>query len=105
MKQEGVLSSRSYGLAYLMPSHSIFIEPFNYYVGLFTQSGLINKWNDETMYLFRLENNLINREYLQSRTKILTLSHLQTAFYILFIGSVLSSVAFICEVWMMKSTK
>lgn len=80
-----------------MGARSIFTEPFNHYVGLFTQSGLTNKWMDETMFPQKLESDLHKREHAQEKIIILTLSHLQTAFYIMFIGTALSLVVFIAE--------
>lgn len=57
---------------------------------------------DETLYLFRLESELVNREHIQEKSNILTLSHLQTAFYILFIGMVVSLGSFVGEVYVKR---
>lgn len=57
---------------------------------------------DETLYLFQLESELVNREHIQEKSNILTLSHLQTAFYILFIGMVVSLGSFFGEVYVKR---
>lgn len=57
---------------------------------------------DETLYLFQLESELVNREHIQEKSNILTLSHLQTAFYILFIGLGVSLGSFVGEVYVKR---
>lgn len=83
----------------MLPTHSIFAESFNHYYGLFTQAGLIIKWMNDALYILQLENEVISRKHIRDKTLILTLSHLQTAFYILFLGTVLSLVAFLGEIY------
>lgn len=57
------------------------------------------------MFLFRLESELVNREHIQQKTNILNLSHLQTAFYILFIGCVVSVATFLGELLQQRMDK
>lgn len=56
----------------------------------------------ETLYLFQLESELVNREHIQEKSNILTLSHLQTAFYILVIGLGVSLGSFVGEVYVKR---
>lgn len=90
---------RAYRLGYLLASQSIYREPFNHFIGLFTQAGLANKWMDDALFVLQLEREVVIREHYQDKSNILTLSHLQTAFYILLIGNVVSFGVFMVEVY------
>lgn len=90
---------RSYRLGYLLPAQSIYREPLNYYVGLFTQSGLVNKWMKDALFVLQLEREIVTRENIQEKAIILTMRHLQTAFYVLVIGVAVSLLVFCGEVW------
>ncbi|GAB0090490.1 uncharacterized protein DMENIID0001_052260 [Sergentomyia squamirostris] len=89
---------RSYRLAYLFPKSSVFLEAASQYISLFAQSGLIRKWYDDTMYIFTLEGGNMNRLFIRSHAVILTLSHLQTAFYVLAMGLSISVFIFLLEI-------
>ncbi|XP_055699581.1 uncharacterized protein LOC129799581 [Phlebotomus papatasi] len=96
---------RSYRLAYLFPKSSIFLETASYYLSLFAQSGLIRKWFDDTMYIFTLEGSHQNRMFIRAPAIILTLSHLQTAFYILTLGLSISFITFLFELKRSRGTR
>ena len=90
---------KTYNLAYLTRTDSIFKEPLNYYIGMFVQSGLTEKWTRDTIFVFQMENDRVKREHVQSSRIILTLSHLQLAFYLLFSGFIISGLCFSWEVY------
>lgn len=87
----------SYRLGYLMHAQSVYLEPFNHFLGLFTATGLVNKWIDDALFVLQLEREVASRKHIRTKSNILTLKHLQTAFYILFIGIALSLGVFIAE--------
>lgn len=80
-----------------MHAQSVYREPFNHFLGLFTATGLVNKWRDDALFVLQLEREVASRKHIQTKSNILTLKHLQTAFYILFIGFALSLGVFIAE--------
>lgn len=90
---------RAYRLGYLVHYRSIFLAPFNHYIGLFLQSGLTNKWLNDALFLLQLERDDIKRAHLEETTIILNISHLQTAFYILSLGSIVSFVVLLGEIY------
>ena len=96
---------KSYNLAYLTRADSIFTEPHNYHIGMFVQSGLTEKWKRDTIFVFQMENDIVKRKYVKSSRVILTLSHLQLAFYLLFGGFILSGFCFLSEVYYGKPPK
>lgn len=90
---------RSYTIGYLMPHRSIFLEMINKNVLRFLEAGLITKWFNDAMDIFKLQSGLKNREFIQPNTIQLTLEHLQMAFIVLAIGVGLSVIVLIVEIF------
>lgn len=61
--------------------------------------GLVEKWTRDSVYMFRLHGHLKNRKLLKDSQLILTLSHLQLAFFALFGGLLVSVALFLVEIY------
>lgn len=53
---------------------------------------------NDALFILQLEREQINRDHIEEKSNILTLRHLQTAFYILFMGNGVSLGVFLGEV-------
>lgn len=91
---------------YLTEMGSPFLPRINELVGLFHQSGMTGQWMKEASFQDALDNRLnwssgVDEREMQDSDSInqivITMEHLQIAFYILAMGAVLSAVVFFVE--------
>ncbi|XP_017775179.1 PREDICTED: uncharacterized protein LOC108561656 [Nicrophorus vespilloides] len=84
-------------LAYIVPKHSPFLPRFNVLLRRFLESGLIEKWYYDTV-----EATILSNKYAKNQTsnsqEPLELQDLQSAFYFLFVGAALATIAFVIEI-------
>lgn len=72
------------------------LEHLNKYLMLLQSNGLMAKWDSDTTYkILQLESD--------AEHTALNISHLQGAFFILFIGEILAFLTFICEAILTKT--
>lgn len=89
------LSLRSYTIAFLLPHKSVFMNRFNFYLSSFTDFGLVEKWYQDTRFIYNLDNKMYM--YDQNEKVTLTLSKLILPFILLAIGVITSLMLFIIE--------
>jgi hypothetical protein len=75
---------------------SFFLELLNKYVTLLIESGMFARAARDSVYVPKPIRNDID---MSEGYFVFTLSHLRIAFYILFVGQVLSFLLFLCEVF------
>jgi hypothetical protein len=76
----------------------VYKETINWHLLVFSQSGLIEKWQRDTKFTFNLQYEFQHRNYNHKTGKIiLTLKHLQMPFVLLMIGISISLIVFIWE--------
>lgn len=87
----------TYFITYIVPNNSPFLPKFNSVILNFFESGLIAKWYDDFIEAIILEkifkyqdNSKVNKPF--------NLSDIQTAFYILFMGIIISGLVFVGEI-------
>lgn len=91
---------------YLTEMGSPFLQRINELVGLLHQSGMISQWMNEASFQDALDNRFnwssgVDEVEVQDSGSIhqivITMEHLQIAFYILAMGAVTSAVVFVVE--------
>ena len=93
--QENILSV--YGV-YALPRHSPFLPRFNVIIGRLVEAGLQRKWIGDSLHRAALVGNITPVALPHvAEPAPLGLSHLQTAFYLLIIGLLCSTVVFIFQ--------
>jgi hypothetical protein len=93
--QETILSSYS---VYAVPRHSPFLRRFNVIIGRLVEAGLQRKWIGDTMQRAALDGEITPVSHPHAaEPATLGLTHLQTAFYILLIGLLCSTLVFVLQ--------
>jgi hypothetical protein len=93
--RQNVLSIYS---VYGVPRHSPFLPRFNTIISRTVESGLQTKWNGESSHNALLNGSIFVVSRFQAADPTpLSLSHLQTAFYLLIFGLFCSTVIFILQ--------
>ncbi|XP_035731999.1 uncharacterized protein LOC118445986 isoform X3 [Vespa mandarinia] len=99
---------RNYYLAYPIPRNSYLLEKFNLLIGRLNQGGLLTLWSNRTIM------NLINRRrgtpkrqaHAGDKFVPFNLEDMQTSFYLLIIGLLISSIVFCDEKgWLRRHVK
>ncbi|KAK5648639.1 hypothetical protein RI129_003531 [Pyrocoelia pectoralis] len=89
---------KSYRLAYLLHRNAYFLHDFNGIIAKVFESGFINKWND--MLKLNLSDMLKQNAYVEEHVEFprpFTIIDLQTSFYILTLGLIISYIVFLFE--------
>lgn len=92
---------RSYHMSYIVSKGSPYLRVFNHVIVRFKEAGLIKKWSVDTVDAYITESRR-GRESGSGKMKVFTLYDIQTAFYLLIIGLLMSSVVFLVEICLKK---
>ena len=86
--------------AYEVPRNSPYLDTFNFVIRRLSEAGLQGKWFRDTMFMYLVYGNITDESTFKSaKTSPLSLKHMQTPFYILSIGIIVSFVIFIYEIF------
>ncbi|XP_033608951.1 uncharacterized protein LOC117282628 [Cryptotermes secundus] len=97
-----VMSSSVYGV----PRHSPLLLRFNVIIGRIVEAGLQMKWNSDSLHQALLNGSIFAVSSFQTADPApLSLTHLQTAFYLLISGLLCSTVVFILQLKCSTSTE
>jgi hypothetical protein len=84
--------------AYAVPRHSPFLPRFNAIIGRLFEAGLQRKWIGDTMHRSALDGKITPVSHPHASEPVpLGLTHLQTAFYLLLIGLLCSTLVFVLQ--------
>ncbi|KAJ9574022.1 hypothetical protein L9F63_008595 [Diploptera punctata] len=98
--QENILTSYN---AYEVPSNSPYLDTLNKVIMRLTEGGFQHKWFRDVMYQFLLMGEVIEENITQNtKPSPLKLKHMQTAFYILFVGLSVSLLVLFTELFKQK---
>jgi hypothetical protein len=93
--KENVLSIYS---VYGVPRHSPFLPRFNVIISRLVEAGLQMKWNSDSLHQALLNGSIVAVSSFQTANPVpLSLTHLQTAFYLLIAGLFCSAVVFVLQ--------
>ena len=94
---------RSYTLAYVFPKASPILDTVNYYLGLFSQSGLLVKWEKATNHIIQMHKAQKLRGFVKQNRVRLKMTHLQWPFVFLICGLILSFLVLLTEIFSHKN--
>ncbi|PNF26234.1 hypothetical protein B7P43_G02663 [Cryptotermes secundus] len=101
--KQNVLSVYS---VYGVPRHSPLLLRFNVIIGRIVEAGLQMKWNSDSLHQALLNGSIFAVSSFQTADPApLSLTHLQTAFYLLISGLLCSTVVFILQLKCSTSTE
>lgn len=89
---------RKYRIAYLVPKGFALLEEINMNILQLVASGVVQKLIGDAQYKFHLQYYIQNRNIFTPPRKVFTLNELQSAFYVLFAGLVISCLYFVFEI-------
>jgi hypothetical protein len=98
-----IVFAGGYYLSYLLPKNSILHERINTLIGRLNQAGLPSFWNKRIIQAFVAQKRLLVKQKLARNKKRtngfvpFNLSDVQSAFYMLLIGLLISTIVFFYE--------
>ncbi|KAL0108841.1 hypothetical protein PUN28_014155 [Cardiocondyla obscurior] len=96
-------------LSYLLPKNSILNEKINGLISRMNQAGLPSLWSQHIVHAFIIRRgSLAKQKIIQNRKKMndfvpFNLSDMQSSFYMLLIGLLISTIVFFCEKGWLKT--
>lgn len=97
-----------YTISYVMPRDAPWEEAINAQLLRLLNAGIIHKWIQDQKYsvTVRMRNALVQVEGEGSTVRVLTISDLQLAFYVVVVGTLLGWLGFLAEhVWARRSLR
>jgi hypothetical protein len=88
---------RIYFMSYMVPKGSPYVLRLHVLFGRITQAGLVDKWDDDTNYEMKLEEELDDTEFETTQMR-LKLSDVAVVFVILIVGLIMCVIVFLLEV-------
>lgn len=91
---------KTYGISYVLPKDSVFLDIINEKLGFLRASGIIKNLIVDIRFNLTLNHNIKNRDQFPPNLKILTINDLQMSFYILVAGCLVGFIVLLVELVM-----